>query len=283
MLTETGEDAILACDTCDYAANVEEAKAQPAAPAAATARAPPSRRSRRRASAPSRRSRFPRLRAAGPGEDAHLPGRRKAGGRAGARGSGGERHQGEARAWRAELVLAADKVVEEVTGAPVGFAGPVGCKHSDLLRPRGVRAAVLRVRRERRGPAPAQRGLQTRLLRPRDVATSATPPWATLARAARSGHFTGYRGIEVGQVFFLGTKYSAPMKCNFLDTDGKEKPMVMGCYGIGVTRIAAAAIEQNHDADGIIWPVPIAPFEVGLLSLQAGDPQVTAVAETPAR
>jgi prolyl-tRNA synthetase len=69
------------------------------------------------------------------------------------------------------------------------------------------------------------------------------------------------------------------MKCNFLDTDGKEKPMTMGCYGIGVTRIAAAAIEQNHDKDGIVWPVAIAPFEVALLSLQAGDPQVTEVAE----
>ncbi len=76
------------------------------------------------------------------------------------------------------------------------------------------------------------------------------------------GHFDGYRGIEVGHVFFLGTKYSEPMKCNFLDADGKEKPMVMGCYGIGVTRIAAAAIEQNHDEDGILWPMALAPFEV---------------------
>ncbi len=75
-------------------------------------------------------------------------------------------------------------------------------------------------------------------------------------------------------MFFLGTKYSTAMKAHFLDADGKEKPMVMGCYGIGVTRIAAAAIEQNHDEDGIMWPVPIAPFEVNLLSLQPGDAQV---------
>jgi prolyl-tRNA synthetase len=93
------------------------------------------------------------------------------------------------------------------------------------------------------------------------------------------GHFAGYRGVEVGQVFFLGTKYSVPMKCNFLDAEGKEKPMIMGCYGIGVTRIAAAAIEQNHDKDGIVWPVAIAPFEVALVSLQVSDPQVTEVAE----
>jgi prolyl-tRNA synthetase len=94
-----------------------------------------------------------------------------------------------------------------------------------------------------------------------------------------TGVFKGYRGIEVGQVFFLGTKYSVPMKCNFLDTDGKEKPMVMGCFGIGVTRIAAAAIEQNHDADGIIWPVPLAPYEVTVLSLQPSDPQVAALSD----
>jgi prolyl-tRNA synthetase len=100
-----------------------------------------------------------------------------------------------------------------------------------------------------------------------------------LCPRCEKGHFTGYRGVEVGQVFFLGTKYSVPMKCNFLDADGKEKPMVMGTYGIGVTRIAAAAIEQNHDKDGIVWPVAIAPFEVALLSLQAGDAQVTEVAE----
>jgi prolyl-tRNA synthetase len=89
-----------------------------------------------------------------------------------------------------------------------------------------------------------------------------------------TGHFKGYKGIEVGHVFFLGTKYSTAMKANFLDTDSKEKPMIMGCYGIGVTRIAASAIEQNHDKDGIIWPVPLAPFEVSLLSLQPSDPQV---------
>src|SRR3954453_15684342 len=69
------------------------------------------------------------------------------------------------------------------------------------------------------------------------------------------------------------------MKANVLDADGKEKPMIMGCYGIGVTRIAAAAIEQNHDADGIVWPVPLAPFEVTLLSLQGNDAQVTESAE----
>ena len=70
------------------------------------------------------------------------------------------------------------------------------------------------------------------------------------------------RGIEVGHVFYLGTRYSAAMQANFIDEDGKAKPMEMGCYGIGVTRLLGAAIEQNHDDKGIIWPRRIAPFEV---------------------
>ena len=70
------------------------------------------------------------------------------------------------------------------------------------------------------------------------------------------------KGIEVGQVFKLGTKYSEKLGCTYLDRDGKTHPMVMGCYGFGITRTVAASIEQNHDKDGIIWPVAIAPYEV---------------------
>jgi prolyl-tRNA synthetase len=71
------------------------------------------------------------------------------------------------------------------------------------------------------------------------------------------------RGIEVGHVFYLGTKkYSVPMNANFLDENGKPQPFEMGCYGIGVTRILGAAIEQNHDERGMIWPASIAPFAV---------------------
>lgn len=82
-----------------------------------------------------------------------------------------------------------------------------------------------------------------------------------------SGNLETFRGIEVGQVFKLGTKYSETMGATFLDGEGKEQVMVMGCYGIGVSRTMAAALEQNHDKDGIIWPVQIAPFHVMLLNL----------------
>ncbi|MFZ4056011.1 MAG: His/Gly/Thr/Pro-type tRNA ligase C-terminal domain-containing protein, partial [Polynucleobacter sp.] len=70
------------------------------------------------------------------------------------------------------------------------------------------------------------------------------------------------RGIEVGHVFMLGTRYSEAMKCTYLDAQGKAQPLVMGCYGIGVTRLLGAAIEQGHDERGIIWPISMAPFEV---------------------
>jgi prolyl-tRNA synthetase len=75
------------------------------------------------------------------------------------------------------------------------------------------------------------------------------------------------RGIEVGHIFQLGSKYSEPMKARVLDESGREVTLLMGCYGIGVTRVVAAAIEQNHDERGIIWPAPIAPFQVVLLAL----------------
>ncbi|MBD3392530.1 MAG: proline--tRNA ligase [Chitinivibrionales bacterium] len=85
------------------------------------------------------------------------------------------------------------------------------------------------------------------------------------------------RGIEVGQVFKLGRKYAAPMHLSFLNEKGEQELVTMGCYGIGVGRTAAAAIEQHHDADGIIWPVGIAPYTVALLSLDPGNDEVRSV------
>jgi len=80
-------------------------------------------------------------------------------------------------------------------------------------------------------------------------------------------------------VFKLGTKYSASMGCTYLDADGKAIPMVMGCYGLGVTRTISAIIEQNHDADGIIWPWPVAPYHVHLLCLDPGNSEILDIAE----
>ena len=88
------------------------------------------------------------------------------------------------------------------------------------------------------------------------------------------------RGIEVGHIFQLRTKYSAALKCTYLDEKGAQQPMEMGCYGIGITRIVAAAIEQNHDERGIIWPQPIAPFDVAIVPIGLGkSPAVREAAE----
>ena len=89
------------------------------------------------------------------------------------------------------------------------------------------------------------------------------------------GHIEMKKGIEVGQVFKLGTKYSEALGCNFLDQNGKSHPMVMGCYGIGVTRTVAASIEQNHDEDGIIWPINIAPYEAVIVPFNTKDEEGT--------
>ena len=98
-----------------------------------------------------------------------------------------------------------------------------------------------------------------------------------------TGTYQSFRGIEVGQVFKLGTKYSDAMGCNYLDESGGSKPMVMGCYGIGVSRTIAAVVEQGHDADGIIWPWAVAPFHLHLLNLDAGNADVSAAADKAGR
>ncbi|WP_457622378.1 proline--tRNA ligase [Persephonella sp.] len=86
-------------------------------------------------------------------------------------------------------------------------------------------------------------------------------------------------GLEVGHIFLLGTKYSEALKAYFVDKDGREKPIVMGCYGIGVSRLMAAAVEQSHDENGIIWPESIAPFKLHILALNMKDNQIKTVAE----
>ena len=93
------------------------------------------------------------------------------------------------------------------------------------------------------------------------------------------GSYQAFRGIEVGQVFKLGSKYSQKMHCAFQDEQGQEQSMIMGCYGIGITRTMAAVIEQNYDVDGIIWPWPVAPYHLHILALDAANPDVLHLAE----
>ena len=94
-----------------------------------------------------------------------------------------------------------------------------------------------------------------------------------------TGTFTTHRGIEVGQTFYLGTKYSKALTATYQDAQGQDHPMEMGCYGIGITRTVAAAIEQHHDADGIRWPLPLAPASVQIVPVNWGDEQSRTTAE----
>jgi prolyl-tRNA synthetase len=94
-----------------------------------------------------------------------------------------------------------------------------------------------------------------------------------------AGVLEAYRGIEVGQIFYLGTKYSEALGATYLEAEGRERPIEMGCYGIGISRLVAAAIEQNYDANGIIWPMAIAPFQVLLLPINYKDKAIQKVCD----
>jgi len=179
-----------------------------------------------------------------------------------------------------DVKLATPEQVVAWTGAPVGFAGPVGLK---------VPGIKLIADRELDfdcgwvvGANKADAHLKSVDLR-RDCKVDAYIDLRNITegdKCPRCGGTIGFRrGIEVGHVFKLGLKYSQAMNATFLDENGKEQVMVMGCYGIGVSRIVASAIEQNHDVDGIKFPPSIAPFEVALLSLGGKDAEVIEAAD----
>jgi prolyl-tRNA synthetase len=110
---------------------------------------------------------------------------------------------------------------------------------------------------------------------PRDFKVTATADFR-LAREGdmspdKKGTLKAFRGIEVGHIFYLGTKYSKKMEANYLGTDSVLKPIEMGCYGIGISRSVQAVVEQNHDKDGIIWPLSIAPFALHICLLDPED------------
>jgi prolyl-tRNA synthetase len=158
------------------------------------------------------------------------------------------------------LELATDELILAATGSPRGFAGAVGIKTRivadySLL---GMTRCVMGANRE---------GYHLRHVNPgRDFQVEAYADLRVVGEedpCPRCGEKIRFaRSIEVGHVFKLGTKYSKAMKALYLDRNGREQTMVMGCYGIGIGRTIAAAIEQNHDSDGIIWPLPLAPYQV---------------------
>lgn len=177
-----------------------------------------------------------------------------------------------------DLSLAREAVVRQETGASVGFAGPLGLNlpiYADQsLRGLANLAAGANEDDHHYTGVSLARDVAVREYADLRQITAADP----CPRCGAALEFL--RGIEVGHVFKLGYKYSQAMQATFLDANGQEKPMYMGCYGIGVSRIVAAAIEQNHDADGIIFPIPLAPFQVLLIPIAVQDEKTMATAET---
>ncbi|MDD4025193.1 MAG: proline--tRNA ligase [Kiritimatiellae bacterium] len=176
-----------------------------------------------------------------------------------------------------KVEMADEATVIKATGAPTGFAGPAG-----LAIPVYADNALLGASDRIAGANRAD----THLLHvdlARDAAVTAFGD-LVIAGAGDTCPRCGQpmqmrRGIEVGHVFKLGTKYSESFDASYLNDKGQSELMVMGCYGIGVTRTLQAVIEQSHDANGIVWPISVAPFAVNLLLLDPKDSAVCAVAD----
>ncbi|MCK4739622.1 MAG: proline--tRNA ligase [Deltaproteobacteria bacterium] len=275
VLADTGEDAVVSCTTCNYAANVERAEIrQPKDEVLSKENLP----TIEKISTPNKKtieevSEFLGLSKAElvktliyefkkdkdeKGLVAVL--------------LRGDQDLNEAKLMRVleanEVTLATDALITEVTNAPTGFAGPVGVSIS-VYADFGVRelsSCVVggnEVDIHLKNVVP-ERDFKAKYFDLRIATEGDLCPKC-------DGVFELRRGIEVGHIFKLGTKYSESMGAKFLDENGKEKPMIMGCYGIGIGRIAAAAIEQNHDENGIIWPFQLAPFKVHIVLVNIKD------------
>lgn len=169
-----------------------------------------------------------------------------------------------------ELVKADEETYTKITGSFVGFAGAQGLKEKHPELPIYADNYVKGVINGVSGGN--EKDVHTKNVTPlRDIKVDEYCDLKIASAGDICPHcgkpFTFTRGIEVGHVFKLGTKYSKAMNATFLDETQKAQPMIMGCYGIGVGRVVAAAIEQSHDDNGIIWPAPLAPFDVALVAI----------------
>lgn len=273
VLAKTGEDTIAVCTGCDYAANLEKAEAvlrgegddteSPPAELVAT----PGRHTVEEVTA------FLRV----------APDRLiktllyEADGRPVAALVRGDRELNEIKLKNVLgakfLHMAAPEQVRAWSGAPVGFAGPVGLKVDEIWADRELGLSLDWIT----GANQADGHLRHVDLS-RDAAITG---YADLRQVTVNdpcprcgGRLELPKGIEVGHVFKLGTKYSEAMDAQYLDEEGKTRPMIMGCYGIGVSRIMAACLEQNNDEHGALFPPPIAPFQIELILLGGKGPEL---------
>jgi prolyl-tRNA synthetase len=180
-----------------------------------------------------------------------------------------------ARALGEEFRPAHPDEVHELLGAPVGSVGPVGSR-VPILADEALRTGRFVVGANREGyhllGVAAGEDFVCRFADLHAAQAGEGCPRC-------GGPLTIEPVIEIGNIFKLGTKYSVPLRAMFLDEAGKERPIVMGSYGIGPARIAAAAVEQSHDPDGNIWPWAIAPLHVHVVLISPGDPVQAAAAE----
>jgi prolyl-tRNA synthetase len=279
VLADTGEDAIVSCDSCDYAANVEKAELQPPGGVAPAPTMPlgkvatPNLKSIDDVAAflkesPDRMVKTLVLQNEREETVAVL--------------LRGDRTLNQIKLCKYlgcnHIQLADEALVRQLTGAPTGFSGPIGIKcrviaDQDLLLMSDFGLGANEENFHLTG-ANHERDFQAEaFVDLREAVAGDNCPRCT-------GKLEAWRGIEVGHVFKLGTKYSEKMHATVLDDQGQERILVMGCYGIGIGRTAAAAIEQNHDENGIIWPMPLAPFQVIITLLNPNDTDVLSAGET---
>ena len=268
VLAESGEDALAACNFCDYAANVQKAESRLPAPRDGAA-----------SDAPSETVATPGLKTV-PEVSKFLeipPERfiktmiyRKPAGGLVAVLVRGDHEVNETKLGNLldtiAVEMADEDEVMEAVGAPPGFLGPMDLP-LEVWADHAVRGMSEAVTGANQADAHTIHVSQERDFTPARFADLRLVKAGDRCPRCERGVIEEYRGIEVGHVFYLGRKYSEAMNATILDSEGHERVMEMGCYGIGVTRLMAAAIEQNNDADGIIWPMSIAPFAVELLPL----------------
>ena len=277
VLAESGEDAIVSCNTCDYAANVEKAEVKTARPTGRDiAEVSPK---LEKVSTPGKKS------VTEVAEYLKLPSEnfiktlvyRTDSGEFVAVLARGDHEVNELKLKTVlgcrEIALADEASVASAIGVAPGFLGPIGLKLRVLadLSVHGMRAAVTGANEPNAHfiNVDQERDFTPTVFADLRLAIAGDP-----CPRCEHGRLEAHRGIEVGQVFYLGTKYSVAMGATYLDAEGRERPIEMGCYGIGVSRLVAAAIEQNHDANGIIWPFSIAPFHVLLLPINYKDQSI---------
>jgi prolyl-tRNA synthetase len=282
VLAESGEDAIVSCNKCEYAANVQKAEIKARRPAARdlNEKSP----ELQKVSTPGKKSvlevaEFLKL---APEKFIKTLVYKTDGQELIAALVRGDHEINEVKLQAVlgspEVALANEAEVAAATHVVPGFLGPIGLKLRVVadLSVQGMRGAVtganetdahfIEVDQERDFTPSAFADLR--------LAVDGDP-----CPRCDQGRLETYRGIEVGQVFYLGRKYSESMGATYLDAEGRERPVEMGCYGIGISRLVAAAIEQNNDANGIIWPFSIAPFHVLLLPINYKDKAIQEVSD----